>query len=313
MNKNIHYLKLPKKETVNHFVFFRNKDYQNYVHIEECYLLKYCKQIFKNIEILNNGITFIADYSTRSDSQKFWTQIGCITPWMKNDNEDLIHTEYKEGDTVIRLSLFNSYYNDTDLNWIAISHQLYDIDDIHEKGLEEFLTTYIYNASNKGFQNIMRCEVSDDIWDKLICDLDLIQNEFEEEKQKYLNSVDVQQMYKGVPNSIYQEVLLELTVNQTKSVCFTNDVMEAFEKGDRICVYKYFEENIHMLEAKTKALKKMGIDNDQIKSIVDSTIKNYRHQLDLISVEIKNQKDIDYKMLKTNTPKEKVKRQIEKD
>lgn len=313
MNKNIHYLKLPKKETVNHFVFFRNKDYQNYVRIEECYLLKYCKQIFKNIEILNNGFTFIADYSTRSDSQKFWTQIGCITPWMKNDNEDLIHTEYKEGDTVIRLSLFNSYYNDTDLNWIAISHQLYDIDDIHEKGLEEFLTTYIYNASNKGFQNILRCEVSDDIWDKLICDLDLIQNEFEEEKQKYLNSVDVQQMYKGVPNSIYQEVLLELTLNQTKSVCFTNDVMEAFEKGDRICVYKYFEENIHMLETKTKALKKMGIDNDQIKSIVDSTIKNYRHQLDLISVEIKNQKDIDYKMLKTNTPKEKVKRQIEKD
>lgn len=234
MNKNIHYLKLPKKETVNHFVFFRNKDYQNYVRIEECYLLKYCKQIFKNIEILNNGITFIADYSIRSDSQKFWTQIGCITPWMKNDNEDLIHTEYKEGDTVIRLSLFNSYYNDTDLNWIAISHQLYDIDDIHEKGLEEFLTTYIYNASNKGFQNILRCEVSDDIWDKLICDLDLIQNEFEEEKQKYLNSVDVQQMYKGVPNSIYQEVLLELTVNQTKSVCFTNDVMEAFEKSDRI-------------------------------------------------------------------------------
>lgn len=313
MNKNIHYLKLPKKETVNHFVFFRNKDYQNYVRIEECYLLKYCKQIFKNIEILNNGITFIADYSTRSDSQKFWTQIGCITPWMKNDNEDLIHTEYKEGDTVIRLSLFNSYYNDTDLNWIAISHQLYDIDDIHEKGLEEFLTTYIYNASNKGFQNILRCEVSDDIWDKLICDLDLIQNEFEEEKQKYLNSVDVQQMYKGVPNSIYQEVLLELTVNQTKSVCFTNDVMEAFEKGDRIRVYKYFEKNIHMLETKTKALKKMGIDNDQMKSIVDSTIKNYRHQLDLISVEIKNQKDIDYKMLKTNTPKEKVKRQIEKD
>lgn len=313
MNKNIHYLKLPKKETVNHFVFFRNKDYQNYVRIEECYLLKYCKQIFKNIEILNNGITFIADYSTQSDSQKFWTQIGCITLWMKNDNEDLIHTEYKEGDTVIRLSLFNSYYNDTDLNWIAISHQLYDIDDIHEKGLEEFLTTYIYNASNKGFQNILRCEVSDDIWDKLICDLDLIQNEFEEEKQKYLNSVDVQQMYKGVPNSIYQEVLLELTVNQTKSVCFTNDVMEAFEKGDRICVYKYFEENIHMLEAKTKALKKMGIDNGQIKSIVDSTIKNYRHQLDLISVEIKNQKDIDYKMLKTNTPKEKVKRQVEKD
>ena len=313
MNKNIHYLKLPKKETVNHFVFFRNKDYQNYVRIEECYLLKYCKQIFKNIEILNNGITFIADYSTRSDSQKFWTQIGCITPWMKNDNEDLIHTEYKEGDTVIRLSLFNSYYNDTDLNWNAISHQLYDIDDIHEKGLEEFLTTYIYNASNKGFQNILRCEVSDDIWDKLICDLDLIQNEFEEEKQKYLNSVDVQQMYKGVPNSIYQEVLLELTVNQTKSVCFTNDVMEAFEKGDRIRVYKYFEKNIHMLEIKTKALKKMGIDNDQMKSIVDSTIKNYRHQLDLISVEIKNQKDIDYKMLKTNTPKEKVKRQIEKD
>ena len=313
MNKNIHYLKLPKKETVNHFVFFRNKDYQNYVRIEECYLLKYCKQIFKNIEILNNGITFIADYSTRSDSQKFWTQIGCITPWMKNDNEDLIHTEYKEGDTVIRLSLFNSYYNDTDLNWIAISHQLYDIDDIHEKGLEEFLTTYIYNASNKGFQNILRCEVSDDIWDKLICDLDLIQNEFEEEKQKYLNSVDVQQMYKGVPNSIYQEVLLELTVNQTKSVCFTNDVMEAFEKGDRIRVYKYFEKNIHMLETKTKAPKKMGIDNDQMKSIVDSTIKNYRHQLDLISVEIKNQKDIDYKMLKTNTPKEKVKRQIEKD
>lgn len=313
MNKNIHYLKLPKKETVNHFVFFRNKDYQNYVRIEECYLLKYCKQIFKNIEILNNGITFIADYSTRSDSQKFWTQIGCITPWMKNDNEDLIHTEYKEGDTVIRLSLFNSYYNDTDLNWIAISHQLYDIDDIHEKGLEEFLTTYIYNASNKGFQNILRCEVSDDIWDKLICDLDLIQNEFEEEKQKYLNSVDVQQMYKGVPNSIYQEVLLELTVNQTKSVCFTNDVMEAFEKGDRIRVYKYFEKNIHMLETKTKALKKMGIDNNQMKSIVDSTIKNYRHQLDLISVEIKNQKDIDYKMLKTNTPKEKVKRQIEKD
>lgn len=313
MNKNIHYLKLPKKETVNHFVFFRNKDYQNYVRIEECYLLKYCKQIFKNIEILNNGITFIADYSTRSDSQKFWTQIGCITPWMKNDNEDLIHTEYKEGDTVIRLSLFNSYYNDTDLNWIAISHQLYDIDDIHAKGLEEFLTTYIYNASNKGFQNILRCEVSDDIWDKLICDLDLIQNEFEEEKQKYLNSVDVQQMYKGVPNSIYQEVLLELTVNQTKSVCFTNDVMEAFEKGDRIRVYKYFEKNIHMLETKTKALKKMGIDNDQMKSIVDSTIKNYRHQLDLISVEIKNQKDIDYKMLKTNTPKEKVKRQIEKD
>ena len=300
-------------ETVNHFVFFRNKDYQNYVRIEECYLLKYCKQIFKNIQILNNGITFIADYSTRSDSQKFWTQIGCITPWMKNDNEDLIHTEYKEGDTVIRLSLFNSYYNDTDLNWIAISHQLYDIDDIHEKGLEEFLTTYIYNASNKGFQNILRCEVSDDIWDKLICDLDLIQNEFEEEKQKYLNSVDVQQMYKGVPNSIYQEVLLELTVNQTKSVCFTNDVMEAFEKGDRIRVYKYFEKNIHMLETKTKALKKMGIDNDQMKSIVDSTIKNYRHQLDLISVEIKNQKDIDYKMLKTNTPKEKVKRQIEKD
>lgn len=313
MNKNIHYLKIPKKETVNHFVFFRNKDYQNYVRIEECYLLKYCKQIFKNIEILNNGITFIADYSTRSDSQKFWTQIGCITPWMKNDNEDLIHTEYKEGDTVIRLSLFNSYYNDTDLNWIAISHQLYDIDDIHGKGLEEFLTTYIYNASNKGFQNILRCEVSDDIWDKLICDLDLIQNEFEEEKQKYLNSVDVQQMYKGVPNSIYQEVLLELTVNQTKSVCFTNDVMEAFEKGDRIRVYKYFEKNIHMLETKTKALKKMGIDNDQMKSIVDSTIKNYRHQLDLISVEIKNQKDIDYKMLKTNTPKEKVKRQIEKD
>lgn len=67
-----------------------------------------------------------------------------------------------------------------------------------------------------------------------------------------------------------------------------------------------------MLETKTKALKKMGIDNDQIKSIVDSTIKNYRHQLDLIGVEIKNQKDIDYKMLKTNTPKEKAKRQIEK-
>lgn len=312
MEKNMHYLRLPKKETVNHFAFFRNKDYQKYMCIEEAYLLKYFKQIFKNINILENGITFISDYSVQSNSQKFWTRVGYITPWMETDNQDLIHTEYKEGDDIIRLSLFSVYYSDKGLNWVADCHCLYDVDDIQGKGLEELLTDYFYNASTKGFQNILRCEASDDIWDKLICDLDLIQNEFEEEKQRFIDFVNVQEMYKGVPNHIYQDVLLELAVNQTKSDCFTNDVMEAFEKGDRICVYKYFEENIHMLETKTKALKKMGIDNDQIKSIVDSTIKNYRHQLDLIGVEIKNQKDIDYKRLKTNTPKEKVKRQIEK-
>lgn len=312
MEKNMHYLRLPKKETVNHFAFFRNKDYQKYMCIEEAYLLKYFKQIFKNINILENGITFISDYSVQSNSQKFWARVGYITPWMETDNQDLIHTEYKEGDDIIRLSLFSVYYSDKGLNWVADCHCLYDVDDIQGKGLEELLTDYFYNASTKGFQNILRCEASDDIWDKLICDLDLIQNEFEEEKQRFIDFVNVQEMYKGVPNHIYQDVLLELAVNQTKSDCFTNDVMEAFEKGDRICVYKYFEENIHMLETKTKALKKMGIDNDQIKSIVDSTIKNYRHQLDLIGVEIKNQKDIDYKRLKTNTPKEKVKRQIEK-
>ena len=144
MNKNTHYLKLPKKETVNHFAFFRNKEYQEFMRIEEDYLLKYCKQIFKNINILKNGITFIADYSTRSDNQKFWTQIGCIKHWKKNDNVDLIHTEYKEGDTVIRLSLFDSYYNDTGLNWIADCHSLYDIDTVHGKGLEELLTDYFY-------------------------------------------------------------------------------------------------------------------------------------------------------------------------
>lgn len=38
-----HYLRLPKKETVNHFAFFRNKDYQELMRIEEDYLLKYCK------------------------------------------------------------------------------------------------------------------------------------------------------------------------------------------------------------------------------------------------------------------------------
>lgn len=247
-----HYLRLPKKETVNHFAFFRNKDYQELMQIEEDYLLKYYKQIFKNINILKNGITFISDYSTQKNSQRFWAQIGCITPWMETDNKELIHTEYKEGDDIIRLSLFSLYYSDKDLNCVADCHSLYDIDTVHGKGLDELLTDYFYNASNKGFQNILRCEASDDIWDKLICDLDLIQNEFEEEKQRFIDSVNVQEMYKGVPNHIYQDVLLELVVNQTKSDCFTNDVMEAFEKGNKSCLYKYFEQNIYMLEKKRK-------------------------------------------------------------
>lgn len=313
MKKNMRYLRLPKKETVNHFAFFRNKDYQKLMRIEEDYLLKYCKQIFKNIEILNNGITFIANYSTRSDSQKFWTQIGCITPWMKNDNVDLIHTEYKEGDTVIRLSLFSVYYSDKGLNWVADCHCLYDVDDIQGKGLEELLTDYFYNASTKGFQNILRCKASDDIWDKLICDLDLIQNEFEDEKQRFIDSVNVQEVYKGVPNHIYQDVLLKLAVNQTKSACFTNDVMEAFEKGNRLCLHKYFEQNIYTLEEKKKILSKMKIDENQIKSVVDSKIQGYKHQLNLLGVGMNKQKDVDYKMLITNKPKEKLKRQIEKD
>ena len=313
MKKNMRYLGLPKKETVNRFAFFRNKDYQELMRIEEDYLLKYCKQIFKNINILKNGITFIADYSTRSDSQKFWTQIGCITPWMKNDNVDLIHTEYKEGDDIIRLSLFSVYYSDKGLNWVADCHCLYDVDDIQEKGLEELLTDYFYNASTKGFQNILRCEASDDIWDKLICDLDLIQNEFEDEKQRFINSVNVQEMYKGVPESIYQDVLLELAVNQTKSACFTNDVMEAFEKGNRLCLHKYFEQNIYTLEEKKKILSKMKIDENQIKSVVDSKIQGYKHQLNLLGVGMNKQKDVDYKIIKAGTTKESIKKEIAKE
>lgn len=313
MKKSIHYLRLPKKETINHFAFFRNKDYQELMRIEEDYLLKYCKQIFKNINILKNGITFIADYSTRSDSQKFWTQIGCITPWMKNDNVDLIHTEYKKGDTVIRLSLFSVYYSDKGLNWVADCHCLYDVDDIQGKGLEELLTDYFYNASTKGFQNILRCEASDDIWDKLICDLDLIQNEFEDEKQRFIDSVNVQEVYKGVPNHIYQDVLLKLAVNQTKSDCFTNDVMEAFEKGNRLCLHKYFEQNIYTLEEKKKILSKMKIDENQIKSVVDSKIQGYKRQLNLLGVGMNKQKDVDYKTIKTYTTKESIKKEIAKE
>lgn len=232
---------------------------------------------------------------------------------MEADNKELIHTEYKEGDDIIRLSLFSLYYSDKGLNWAADCHSLYDIDTVHGKGLDELLTDYFYNASNKGFQNILRCEASDDIWDKLICDLDLIQNEFEDEKQRFIDSVNVQEMYKGVPNHIYQDVLLKLAVNQTKSDCFTNDVMEAFEKGNRLCLYKYFEQNIYTLEEKKEILSKMKIDENQIKSVVDSKILGYKHQLNLIGGEMNIQKDVDYKMLITNKPKEKLKIQIEKD
>ena len=308
-----HYLRLPKKETVNHFAFFRNKDYQELMRIEEDYLLKYCKQIFKNINILKNGITFISDYSTQENSQRLWVQIGCITPRMEADNKELIHTEYKEGDDIIRLSLFSVYYSDKGLNWVADCHCLYDVDDIQGKGLDELLTDYFYYASNKGFQNIIRCEASDDIWDKLICDLDLIQNEFEEEKQRFIDSVNVQEMYKGVPNHIYQDVLLELVVNQTKSDCFTNDVMEAFEKGNKSCLYKYFEQNIYMLEEKKKILSKMKIDENQIKSVVDSKIQGYKHQLKLLGVGMNKQKDVDYKTIKTDTTKESIKKEIAKE
>lgn len=313
MEKNMHYLRLPKKETVNHFAFFRNKDYQKYMCIEEAYLLKYFKQIFKNINILENGITFISDYSVQSNSQKFWARVGYITPWMETDNQDLIHTEYKEGDDIIRLSLFSVYYSDKGLNWVADCHCLYDVDDIQGKGLEELLTDYFYNASTKGFQNILRCEASDDIWDKLICDLDLIQNEFEEEKQRFIDFVNVQEMYKGVPNHIYQDVLLELAVNQTKSDCFTNDVMEAFEKGNKSCLYKYFEQNIYILEEKKKILSKMKIDENQIKSVVDAKIQGYKHQLNLLGVGMHKQKDVDYKALKTHISKETIEKEVKKD
>ena len=72
-------------------------------------------------------------------------------------------------------------------------------------------------------------------------------------------------------------------------------------------------QNIYTLEEKKKILSKMKIDENQIKSVVDSKIQGYKHQLNLLGVGMNKQKDVDYKMLITNKPKEKLKRQIEKD